>query len=105
MSFFALPYIAPAAKAGGGGKARGRLGFLAPLRMYLPRKLENGKTYYGVCLLAVGVFGGVLSAGYVNTMLQLHSMNEFNFSASMNGYLLSLSKLATCASRVPAAQS
>ena len=58
--------------------------------MYVPRKLEDGRKYYGVSLLAVGVFGGVLAAGYVNTMLQLHSMNEFNFSASMNGYLLSL---------------
>lgn len=93
MSFFALPYIPPAAKAARSGKAKGRFGFLAPLRMYLPRRLENGRSYYGVSLLAIGVFGGVLAAGYVNTMLQLHSMNEFNFSASMNGYLLSLSTL------------
>ena len=77
MSLFFLPYIAPVAKpAGGGGKGVGRFAFLAPLRMFVPRKLENGATYYGVSLLAVGVFGGVLANSFVPTMLQLHSVSS-----------------------------
>lgn len=86
MSFFTLPYIAPAPKAASGGAGGGKLGFLAPLRMYLPRKLENGATYYGVCLLAVGVFGGVLSAGFVPTMLQLHSVSTASCDQRSHGH-------------------
>jgi len=77
LSFFFLPAISPPEVAVEDKKAGSILSFLSPLKVFVPRKLDDGsgRRYYGLTLLALGVFGGVLATGYVPLMLQLHSVS------------------------------
>ncbi|KAI5480150.1 hypothetical protein MNV49_001811 [Pseudohyphozyma bogoriensis] len=105
LSTFCLPYIAPTPdepKAGAEGKksaAGGILGFLSPLKVFLPRVVAveeggNGKTYWGLTLLGSSVFTGVLAVSFVPFLLQLYATNTFAFHPTENGILLSANSLS-----------
>ncbi|KAH7028174.1 uncharacterized protein B0I36DRAFT_247438 [Microdochium trichocladiopsis] len=68
--------------------------FVDPLLALGPQKLrlKNGTitTHYGVTILAVGIFVGVLATGYVAQLLQQYSMDVFDFDASKNSALMAL---------------
>ncbi|KAL8279700.1 hypothetical protein RQP46_008013 [Phenoliferia psychrophenolica] len=69
-------------------------GFLTPLKVFLPRKIEredggDGRLYWGLTLLGTGTFMGVLAVAYVPLMLQLTATNTYGFKPTQNGYLLS----------------
>lgn len=77
--------------------AKSLSGFLDPLRMFTPQRwtLINGKiqVQYGVLLLGIGTFLGVLSYSYVPTLLQMYSTDVFDFGTRENGILISLNSL------------
>ena len=58
-------------------------GFLDPLKMMLPKKwvLRDGRvtTEYGVLLLGIGTFFGVLATSYIPVLLQMYSTDVFGF--------------------------
>lgn len=95
LSFFFLPYIPPPTApvdddANKPKPKTGWFGFLAPLKVFIPTRLDDSsRRYYGLLLLGVGIFMGVLATGYVPLMLQLHATNQYGFGASENGYLMS----------------
>ncbi|KAI8964325.1 MFS general substrate transporter [Daldinia sp. FL1419] len=72
--------------------SRGISAFFAPLRMITPHsyRLESGKVVksYSLIFLALGIFFGVFSSGYVPILLQMYATSEFNFGTSENGYLM-----------------
>ncbi|KAK4699908.1 hypothetical protein P7C70_g6346, partial [Phenoliferia sp. Uapishka_3] len=75
-------------------KGGGIWGFMEPLKVFLPRRIEkedggNGGRYWGLTLLGIGCFTGVLALAYVPLMLQMTATNEYGFKPSDNGYLLS----------------
>ena len=61
----ALPYIAPDAMSNGKNPSKGGLsGFLAPLKILVPRRLRLAdgrmKKHYGIIFLSAGIFLGVV---------------------------------------------
>lgn len=63
---FALPYMSPASMSAGGKTSRGGVsGFLAPLKILVPKRLRLAdgrlKKHYGVLFLCGGIFLGVVS--------------------------------------------
>ncbi|KAJ7166537.1 hypothetical protein C8R43DRAFT_1163301, partial [Mycena crocata] len=71
------------------------LAFLACLRVFLPARFENKSgTFYGLTLLGVGAFGGVLATAYVPLMLQLTATNQYGYKPSDNGFLMSINALS-----------
>ncbi|KAL7419924.1 hypothetical protein Q5752_005843 [Cryptotrichosporon argae] len=94
-----LPYIAPAHATKSGSedaddKAEKR-SFLAPLKVFLPRPLDDGsgRRDYSLFLLGSGAFLSVLATGYVPLMLQLVATNLFGFRPAKSGFMLSLNLL------------
>jgi MFS family permease len=72
--------------------------FFDPIKMFAPQKnlLPNtGKVQrqYGVLLLGVGVFLGVLATSYIPVLLQMYSTDVFGFRTSENGMLISINSL------------
>ncbi|KAJ1328233.1 MFS transporter PCFT/HCP family solute carrier family 46 (folate transporter) member 1 [Microdochium nivale] len=69
--------------------------FIDPIRALRPQRLrlKDGRivTHYGVTMLAVGIFVGVLATSFVGNLLQQYSMYVFRFDASRNGSLMALS--------------
>jgi hypothetical protein len=83
QSYLILPYVAPKYTEGDAYKASDEkknknlgikksikeqvLGFFRPLKVFKTRHLQDwdGKSYYGVTLLAVGMFISVLATAYV----------------------------------------
>lgn len=88
-----LPWLPPN-EAAATPAPKGISNFLGPLKMFTPQKwvLPSGKVQleYGVLLLGIGVFLGVLATGYQSVLLQMYSTDVFGFSTSENGYLISL---------------
>ncbi|KAF2637703.1 MFS general substrate transporter [Massarina eburnea CBS 473.64] len=70
----------------------GVMRYIGPLHIFAPQKwiLPSGKssTQIGALTLGIGVFLGILATGSLQTMLQLYSINEFNFDISKNGWLV-----------------
>lgn len=66
--------------------------FFGPLRIFAPQKwiLRDGRksTQFGALTLGIGVFLAILATGYVPTMLQFYSTNEFSFGTKENGWLI-----------------
>ncbi|KAJ7441928.1 hypothetical protein B0H11DRAFT_2095206 [Mycena galericulata] len=98
-----LPYIPPAAsssskvivKSAGGGSPESLFAFLSCLRVFLPAKYAGQSgTFWGLTLLGVGAFGGVLATAYVPLMLQLTATNQYGYKPSDNGYLMSANSLS-----------
>ncbi|KEF56781.1 uncharacterized protein A1O9_06971 [Exophiala aquamarina CBS 119918] len=96
---FALPYVPPAeGKISQTGLVssdqRSTLftRFFKPLTVFTPRKFigKDGviRTEYGACLLACGVYLGILATGYLATLLQLFSTDVFGFGTRQNGVLI-----------------
>lgn len=77
--------------------ARSLSGFFAPLKMFEPHKwiLQSGKVQreYGVLLLGVGTFLGVLATSYIPVLLQMYSTDIFGFGTTENGVLISINSL------------
>ncbi|KAK5047681.1 hypothetical protein LTR84_006346 [Exophiala bonariae] len=94
-----LPYVRPAeAKASAAAHTNPNRGtiifrkFFKPLTVFAPRKFigKDGlvRTEYGACLLACGVYLGILATGYLATLLQLYSTDVFGFGTRQNGALI-----------------
>lgn len=71
--------------------------FFDPIKMFAPRKwlLNNGhvQTEYGILLLGIGTFLGVLATSYIPVLLQMYSTDIFGFGTSENGLLISINSL------------
>lgn len=95
-AFLTLPSITPQkadeAKSGKKAKRTGCGRVFGPLAVFLPKKFVGKdniiRTEYGALLLACGVFLGINATGYLPTLLQLYSMDEFGFTAKENGSLI-----------------
>ncbi|KAK5135860.1 hypothetical protein LTR08_004509 [Meristemomyces frigidus] len=72
-------------------------GFFDPIRLFAPTKwtLQTGRVQkqYGVLLLGIGTFLGVLATSYIPTLLQMYSTDIFGFTTSANGLLISINSL------------
>ncbi|TKA69178.1 hypothetical protein B0A55_09580 [Friedmanniomyces simplex] len=71
--------------------------FFDPIKMFAPQKwiLSNGKVQreWGVLLLGVGTFLGVLATSYIPVLLQMYSTDIFDFGTTENGLLISINSL------------
>ncbi|GAB1743298.1 hypothetical protein NU219Hw_g9141t1 [Hortaea werneckii] len=71
--------------------------FFDPIKMFAPQKFirPNGYVYkeYGVLLLGIGTFLGVLATSYIPVLLQMYSTDVFGFGTSENGFLISINSL------------
>ncbi|QIW97145.1 hypothetical protein AMS68_002663 [Peltaster fructicola] len=71
--------------------------FLDPIYMFTPRKwvLRSGKIQkeYGILLLGIGIFLGVLATSYVPTLLQMYGTYIFDFGTTENGWLIGINSL------------
>lgn len=65
LSFFFLPPIPPPTPSTEDKKSGGILSFLSPLKVFVPRKVDDNsnKRYYGLLLLGLGIWFGVLATG------------------------------------------
>ncbi|KAK5683631.1 hypothetical protein LTS10_005164 [Elasticomyces elasticus] len=79
------------------GKAKTLSSFFDPIKMFAPAKwvLEGGKVQreYGVLLLGIGTFLGVLATSYIPVLLQMYATDIFHFGTSQNGLLISINSL------------
>ncbi|KLT42324.1 hypothetical protein CC85DRAFT_328228 [Cutaneotrichosporon oleaginosum] len=87
FGIFFLPHFTPEAKT------EERRSFLAPLRVFVPRRRATGGRDWNLTLLGLGTFFSVLATGYVPMMLQLVATNVFGFTPDTSGYMLSLNLL------------
>ncbi|KAF2727847.1 MFS general substrate transporter [Polyplosphaeria fusca] len=66
--------------------------FLGPLRIFAPQKWVRPdgsmRKHYGALNLGIGVFLGILATGYIPTLLQMYSTNDFGFGTEANGWLI-----------------
>ena len=89
----ALPWMAPN-QAAAAPASKGMMRFFGPLKTFETSrwKLRDGRIQrqYGVLLLGIGVFLGVLATGYIPTLLQLYSTDVLGFKTKENGFLISL---------------
>lgn len=88
----ALPAIPPERDVAARETHTGLKRFVGPLHIFAPRKyvLQNGRstTHYGALTLGTGVFLAILATGYLPTVLQMYSTDEFQFRTRENGLLI-----------------
>ncbi|KAG9248995.1 major facilitator superfamily domain-containing protein [Calycina marina] len=88
-----LPWAAPINDVAGPA-SKGAMRFFGPLKTFEPSKWKkrDGRVqrHWGVLLLGIGVFLGVLATGYIPTLLQLYSTDVLGFGTKENGFLISL---------------
>ncbi|KAJ6546050.1 hypothetical protein DFH09DRAFT_1367492 [Mycena vulgaris] len=97
-----LPHVPPAAHQSepvGDGTTKktteSLFAFLNCLRVFLPARYVHGPgMFYGLMLLGIGSFGGVLATAYVPLMLQLTATNQYAYKAADNGFLMSSNALS-----------
>lgn len=86
-----LPSI-PAEEDAARNKPVGLARFIGPLRIFAPQRwtLPNGRTtvQFGALNLGIGVFMAILATGYIATLFQMYSTNEFGFGTRENGWLI-----------------
>ncbi|BEJ12962.1 hypothetical protein CspHIS471_0301360 [Cutaneotrichosporon sp. HIS471] len=87
FGMFFLPHFMPE------HKEEQRKSFLAPLKVFIPRKKVDGGRDWNLAMLGLGTFFSVLATGYVPMMLQLVATNVFGFTPDTSGYMLSLNLL------------
>ncbi|KAH7307984.1 major facilitator superfamily domain-containing protein [Stachybotrys elegans] len=89
----ALPYLPPPASNTEQKSGKGSTGMLGPLRILVPRSLQlaNGKLtkHYGLTILCLGIFFGVLATGYAPLLIQMYATAVFEFKQADNGWLMS----------------
>jgi MFS family permease len=89
-----LPSVEAEASAQDQNNVKSVSSFLAPLKLYIPSKwvTPDGRrhTEFGVLLLGLGAFLGVLATGYIPFLLQLFSIDVLRFRPTENGWLISL---------------
>lgn len=90
-----LPYIAPTktAASSDGKKASGAASFLAPLALFIPRRItyedgSRGPRQWSLLFLALGAFFSVFATAFVPLGLQLVSTNVFGFRPAETGLML-----------------
>ncbi|ORY70446.1 uncharacterized protein BCR38DRAFT_471739 [Pseudomassariella vexata] len=95
---FIVPYIDPKTLGGSDKKSAGSaekskffLAVFAPQRL----RLENGKVvkYYGMLLLAVGIFTSVLATGYAPVLIQMYAMTALHFTPKDTSTLVAANSL------------
>jgi len=77
-----LPYIPPAAET---AKSSTRGGFFAPLKIFLPRLVDNGAKqtrWFGLFYIGVGSFVSTFATSTIQILLQLVSTAAFGFTPS-----------------------
>ena len=78
-------------------KSKGFKKMLGPLRVFAPQlfRHSNGKIskQYGIFMLGLGVFFGVLATGYIPVLIQMYATDAFGFGPTENGYLMSFNSL------------
>ncbi|KAF7335770.1 hypothetical protein MVEN_02232800 [Mycena venus] len=95
-----LPYIIPAAKTTratnpASEKRESLFAFLTCLTVFLPVKYAHRSgTFWGLTLLGIGAFVGVLATSYVPMMLQLTATNQYGYKPADNGFLMSTNALS-----------
>ncbi|KAJ6534969.1 hypothetical protein B0H19DRAFT_1184550 [Mycena capillaripes] len=104
-----LPYIPPTANmplatthttsttadSDSSKKSESLFAFLACLTVFLPFKYAHRSgTFWGLALLGLGAFGGVLATAYVPLMLQLTATNQYGYKPSDNGFLMATNSLS-----------
>lgn len=71
--------------------------FLDPILMFTPKKwlLPSGRIQreYGILLLGIGIFLGVLATSYIPTLLQMYATDVFDFATIENGWLVCINSL------------
>lgn len=112
-----LPYIppAPVMVVTEEGEEKKRGSFLAPLKIFLPKRRypstslfpglvasppASGGWDFNLTLLGVGAFFSVLATGYVGMGLQLVATNVFGFKPGPSGVML-VSRLAPSLAALP----
>jgi len=90
-----LPYIAPTKTADSeGSKTKSnKLSFLAPLALFVPRRItyddgSKGPRQWSLLFLALGAFFSVFATAFVPMGLQLVSTNVFGFRPAETGLML-----------------
>ncbi|KAF2113914.1 major facilitator superfamily domain-containing protein [Lophiotrema nucula] len=87
-----LPVIPPEEDKAAAKQKTGIHRFFGPLRIFAPQKwtLADGRVsrQFGALLLGIGVFLAILATGYIPTLLQLYSTNQFEFNTSDNAWLI-----------------
>ncbi|WWC87011.1 uncharacterized protein L201_001894 [Kwoniella dendrophila CBS 6074] len=92
-----LPYMTPEShtqsKVDDQSAEKQKQSFLAPLKLFIPRKSTNSdgrtKRDYNLFLIASGTFFSVLATGYVHVALQLVGTDVFGFTPNESGMMLS----------------
>lgn len=78
-------------------KTRGFSTLLLPFQVMMPQKVrradEQKVRHGGITYLALGVFLGVLTTGYVSFLIQMYATAAFNFHTMDNGYLMAINSL------------
>lgn len=93
-----VPYIDPATLSGGESDFKSGGGSIfSPLKVLLPENLRSSSgrqtKHYGISLLALGVFVGVLATGYAPVLIQMYAISAFNFQSTHLGYLMASNSL------------
>lgn len=96
-----LPHVAPPVKPSSSDdeeRGTGIFSFLAPFRVFVPRIIEpedggHKQRYWGMTLVGIGTFTGVLAVSYVPFLLQLTATNAYGFHAKEVSTVPSSSKL------------
>ncbi|GAA5902991.1 uncharacterized protein JCM6883_002656 [Sporobolomyces salmoneus] len=91
-----LPYIPPPT-ADEADKSSSSGGFFRPLKIFLPRLVENGDKrtrWYGLFFIGLGSFVSTFATSTIQILLQLISTAAFGFTPSANGLLMSLAALS-----------
>lgn len=86
FGMFFLPHFTPEHKQKPDAR---KTSFLAPLKVFIPRKVGNRRDY-NLLFLGLGTFFSVLATGYAPMMLQLIATDVFDFTPYASGYMLSL---------------
>jgi hypothetical protein len=75
-------------------KTSGIKRYFGPLHIFAPQKytLASGQrsTQFGALTLGIGVYLAILATGYIPTLLQMYSTNQFGFGTGANGQLIFL---------------
>jgi MFS family permease len=91
--FLSLPAIAQE-KDTAAQKMTGLKRYFGPLHIFAPQKytLVSGQrsTQFGALTLGIGVYLAILATGYIPTLLQMYSTNQFGFGTGANGRLIFL---------------
>ncbi|KAL4792219.1 hypothetical protein BDV19DRAFT_392393 [Aspergillus venezuelensis] len=94
-----VPYIDPKtlSNSNSATKSKGWRALVSGLNVLAPKKIQLAdgriRCHYGITLLALGVFMGVLATGYAPILIQMYATAVFDFQPTENGYLMATNSL------------